>query len=47
MARAVGEWKAADRSKAGPHDELDVYVDSQIEELGDDVNVIAWWGVST
>jgi len=47
MACAVGEWKAADRSKAGPCDKLDAYVDSQIEELGDDVNVIAWWGVST
>ena len=47
MAHAVGEQKAVDRSKAGPHDELDAYVDSRIEELGDDVNVIAWWGVST
>jgi len=47
MAHAVGERKAADRSKAGPRDELDAYVDLRIEELGDDVNVIAWWGVST
>jgi len=47
MACTVGEQKAADRSKAGPRNELDAYVDSQIEELGDNVNVIAWWGVST
>jgi len=41
MARAVGEWKAADHSKAGPRDKLDMYVDLRIEELGDNVNVIA------
>lgn len=46
MACAVEEWKAADCLKTGPRDELDAYLDSQLEKLGDDVNVITWWGVS-
>lgn len=46
MARAVEERKAADRLKTGPRDELDAYLDSRLEKLGDDVNVITWWGVS-
>ena len=42
MVRAVGERKAADRSKAGPRDELKSYLDSPLEVPKD---VIAWWGV--
>jgi len=43
MMRAVGERKAADRSRAGARDELDTYLKAPIEETRD---VVAWWGVS-
>ena len=43
MMRAVGERKAADRSKAGARDELDTYLKAPLEDTRD---VVAWWGVS-
>lgn len=44
MSRTVGGQRAADRSNAGPRDELRSYLESLLEEPGEDV--IAWWGVS-
>ncbi len=44
MLCAVGERKAADRSKVGARDELKSYLEAPLEAPGD---VIAWWGVST
>ena len=43
MRCTVGEWKAADRTKAGAHDKLVSYVKAQLEDTED---VVAWWGVS-
>ena len=43
MLRAVGERKAADRSKAGARDELRSYLEAPLEATRD---VVAWWGVS-
>jgi hypothetical protein len=42
MAHTVGEWKAADHSKAGPCDELKSYLDLPLEAPKD---VVVWWGV--
>jgi len=44
MLCAIGERKAADRSKVGACDELKSYLEAPLEAPGD---VIAWWGVST
>lgn len=44
MLSAVGERKAADRSRAGARDELKFYLESPLDSTSD---VVAWWGVST
>ena len=43
MLRAVEEWIAADRLKAGTCEELEIYLDTKLEKTGD---VVGWWGVS-
>jgi hypothetical protein len=43
MLRAVQERTAADFSKAGTHNKLELYLNADLEKTGD---VIAWWGVS-
>ncbi len=42
MLHAVQEQTAADCSKAGTHDELETYLEANLEKIGD---VVGWWGV--
>jgi hypothetical protein len=44
MLRTVEEWSAANCLKAGTCDELESYLDADLEATSD---VVGWWGVST
>jgi hypothetical protein len=41
--RAIQEQMAANFSKAGTHNKLELYLNADLEKTGD---VVAWWGVS-